>query len=141
VIETVKKLRWAPDIVHCHGWMSSLVPVYLRSVYHDDPLFTNYKIILSLYNNDFKTPFKSTFANKLRFDGIDEENLKLITKPDFVNISKLAIKYSDGIIIGSEEINEELAEHISTINKPVLSFKDETEYIDAYNEFYDNILL
>ena len=140
VIETVKKLRWAPDIVHCHGWMSALVPVYLRNVYHDDPLFTNYKIIFSIYNNDFKIPFRSTLANKLRFDGIGSENLKLIKNPDFVNITKLAIKYSDGIIIGSEEINEELAKYVSTINKPVLPFKDESQYIDAYNEFYDKIL-
>jgi len=141
VIETVKKLRWAPDIVHCHGWMASLVPVYLRSVYNDDPLFHNYKIIYSIYNNDFKTPFRSTFADKLRFDGIDGENLKMVKKPDFVNVSKLAIKYSDGIIIGSEEVNEELVKHLKTVNKPVLPFHDESTYIDAYNEFYDKILL
>jgi starch synthase len=140
VIETVKKLRWAPDIVHCHGWMTALVPVYLRSIYSDDPLFHNYKIIYSIYNNDFKTPFRSTFADKLRFDGIDGENLKLVKKPDFVNVSKLAIKYSDGIIIGSEEINEELSRYLQTINKPVLTYKDETQYIDAYNDFYDKIL-
>jgi starch synthase len=140
VIETVKKLRWAPDIVHCHGWMSALVPVYLRSIYNDDPLFHNYKIIYSVYNNDFKIPFRSTFIDKLRFDGIDGENLKMIKKPDFVSISKLAIKYSDGIIIGSEDINEELTKYISTVNKPVLTFKDETEYIDAYNDFYDKML-
>jgi starch synthase len=140
VIETVKKLRWAPDIVHCHGWMSALVPVYLRSIYNDDPLFNNYKIIYSIYNNDFKIPFRSTFADKLRFDGIDGENLKMVKDPDFVNVSKLAIKYSDGIIIGSEDINEELTRYLSTINKPVLSYKDESQYIDAYNDFYDKIL-
>jgi starch synthase len=140
VIETVKKLRWAPDIVHCLGWMSALVPVYLRSIYNDDPLFHNYKIIYSIYNNDFNTPFRSSFADKLRFDGIDGEGLKMIKKPDFVNLSKLAMKYSDGIIIGSENINEELTKYLTTINKPVLAFKDETEYIDAYNDFYDQIL-
>jgi starch synthase len=140
VIETVKKLRWAPDIVHCHGWMSALVPVYLRSIYSDDPLFHNHKIIYSIYNNDFKMPFRSTFADKLRFDGIDGENLKMVKKPDFINVSKLAIKYSDGIIIGSEEINEELRKYLKTINKPVLPYKEESEYIDAYNDFYDKIL-
>ncbi|HLN20255.1 MAG TPA: glycogen/starch synthase [Bacteroidales bacterium] len=140
VIETVKKLRWAPDIVHCHGWITSLVPVYLRSIYHDDPLFHNYKIIYSVYNNEFKTPFRSTFADKLRFDGIDGESLKLVKNPDFVNVSKLAIKFSDGIITGSPNINEELKKHLATINKPVLEYKDENEYIDAYNEFYDKIL-
>lgn len=140
VIETVKKLRWAPDIVHCHGWMTALVPVYLRSIYHDDPLFHNYKIVYSVYNNDFKTPFRSTFADKLRFDGIDGESLKMVKKPDFVSISKLAIKFSDAVIIGSEDIDVELKNHLSAVNKPVLDFKDENEYIDAYNDFYDKIL-
>jgi starch synthase len=64
----------------------------------------------------------------------------MVKKPDFINVSKLAIKYSDGIIIGSEEINEELKKYVKTINKPVLPYKDETQYIDAYNEFYDEIL-
>ena len=140
VIETVKKLRWAPDIVHCHGWMSALVPVYLRSIYADDPLFNNYKIIYSIYNNDFKTPFRSSFADKLRYDGIDGENLKLIKTADFINVSKLAIKYSDGIIIGSEKINDELNSYLKTIKKPILPFKDESQYIDAYNDFYDEML-
>jgi len=140
VIETVKKLRWAPDIVHCHGWMSSLVPVYLRCIYNDDPLFHNYKIIYSVYNNDFKTPFRVNFADKLRFDGIDGESLKIVKTPDFINISKLAIKYSDAVIIGSEDINEGLVRHLKTINKPVLPYQDELKYIDAYNEFYDSIL-
>jgi len=140
VIETVKKLRWAPDIVHCHGWMAALVPVYLRNIYNDDPLFHNYKIVYSVYNNDFKTPFRPTFADKLRFDGIDGESLKLVKTPDFVNVSKLAIKYSDAVIVGSEEINSELQKHISSINKPVLEFQDESKYIDAYNDFYDTLL-
>lgn len=140
VIETVKKLRWAPDIVHCHGWMTALVPVYLRSIYHDDPLFHNYKIIYSVYNNDFKKPFRSTFADKLRFDGIDGESLKLVKEPDFVNVSRLAMKFSDAVIVGSDDINADLKKHISGLNKPVLEYKDENEYIDAYNEFYDKIL-
>ena len=140
VIETVKKLRWAPDIVHCHGWMTALVPVYLRNIYNDDPLFHNFKIIYSIYNNDFNTPFRSSFADKLRFDGIDGENLKMVKKPDFVNVSKLAIKYSDGIIIGSEEINSDLTKYLEIIDKPVLKFQDESKYIDAYNDFYDKIL-
>jgi starch synthase len=64
----------------------------------------------------------------------------MVKKPDFVNVSKLAIKYSDGIIIGSEDVNEELKKYLITVNKPVLEFKDESEYIDAYNDFYDKIL-
>ncbi|MGB4292619.1 MAG: glycogen/starch synthase [Bacteroidales bacterium] len=140
VLETVKKLRWAPDIVHCHGWMSALVPVYLKDIYHDDPIFANHKIIYSVYNNEFKTPFRSTFADKLRYDGIDGDNLKLAQKPDFINISKLAIRNSDAVIIGSEDVNPELLKYIKSTGKPVLEYQDESNYIDAYNEFYDKLL-
>jgi len=140
VIETVKKLRWAPDIVHCHGWLASLVPVYLRSIYNDDPLFHNYKIVYSVYDNDFNTPFRSSFADKLRYDGIDGESLKLVKTPDFINVSKLAIKYSDAVVIGSEEINPELEKYLKTLSNPILKFQDEASYIDAYNDFYDKIL-
>ncbi|MFN8211448.1 MAG: glycogen/starch synthase [Bacteroidales bacterium] len=141
VIETVKKLRWAPDIVHCHGWMTALVPVYLRNIYNDDPLFHNFKIVYSVYNNDFKTPFRNTFADKLRYDGIDGENLKIVKKPDFVNVSKLAIRNSDGIIVGSEKINPDLHKFMEGTGKPMLEYKDESEYVDAYNDFYDKLLL
>ncbi|MCD4768786.1 MAG: glycogen/starch synthase, partial [Bacteroidales bacterium] len=108
VIETVKKLRWAPDIVHCHGWISALVPIYLRKVYDDDPLFSELKIIFSVYNNEFNNPFRDTFAGKLVSDGIGKDDLELARDPDFVNISKMAIDQSDGIIIGSKEINKDL---------------------------------
>jgi starch synthase len=139
VIETVKKLRWSPDIVHCHGWMTALVPLYLRIIYNDDPLFHNYKIVYSVYNNDFKTPFRSTFVDKLRFDGIDGESLKLAKNPDFINISKLAIRHSDAVIIGSENINTELDKYLKALDKPLLPFQDESKYIEAYDNFYDGL--
>ena len=120
--------------------MTALVPVYLRSIYHDDPLFHNYKVIYSVYNNDFKIPFRENFADKLRYDGIDGESLKLVKQPDFINVSKLAIKYSDAVIVGSEDINSELTKHLNSLSKPVLPFQDESNYIDAYNDFYDMIL-
>jgi starch synthase len=140
VIETVKKLRWAPDLVHCHGWISSLVPGYLRQVYNDDPLFHDYKIVYSVYNNDFKSPFRSTFPDKLRNDGVNGFDPELGTNPDFVNLTKFAISNSDGIIIGTETIDEELKRFIEQSGKPVLPYQDENNYIDAYNEFYDKLL-
>ena len=139
VLETVKKLRWAPDLVHCHGWMSALVPLYLRKVYDDDPLFSEVKIIYSVYNNDFKKPFRESFTDKLVSDGIDKQHLNFPGGADFYNISKLAVDHSDGIIIGSKEINKEVKEYIESQGKPSLGYQDEEEYIDAYNEFYDKI--
>lgn len=140
VLETVKKLRWAPDIVHCHGWMSALVPIYLRKVYYDDPLFDDVKIIYSVYNNDFQKPFRESFTDKLVADGIDRKALDFNDRADFFSISRLAIDNSDGIIIGSKEINNEVRKYIDSQEKPVLEYQDEEEYIDAYNEFYDKIV-
>ena len=140
VIETVKKLRWAPDLVHCHGWITSLVPAYLRQVYNDDPIFHNFKVVFSLYNNEFKTPFRSTFPDKLRNDGINGIDTDLITNPDYINLSKLAINNSDAVIYGSDVVNEELKKYIEKTGKPVLPYQDENNYIDVYNEFYDTLL-
>lgn len=140
VIETVKKLRWAPDLVHCHGWITSLVPAYLRQVYSDDPIFHHFKVVLSLYNNGFKTPFRSTFPDKLKSDGINGMNGDFIGNPDYINLSKMAIDNSDAIILGSENVSEELIKYIKGTGKPVLPYQDENSYIDAYNEFYDSLL-
>jgi len=141
VIETVKKLRWSPDIVHCHGWLTSLVPLYLRKLYYDDPIFHNFKTIYSVYNNGFKTPLRSSLREKLIADGIDKKDLKVIDgNTDFLSITKLATEFSDGVIVGSENLNEDVHKYLEGVKIPLLDFQSEDKYIDAYNEFYDKFL-
>ena len=140
VIETVRKLRWAPDIVHCHGWMSALVPAYLKHAYSDDPLFSNHKAIYSVYNNGFKKPFGKEFAEKLKKDGITELPDSLPDSPDFKNLTRLAIDNSDGIIFGSEDADADIEGYAGATGKPVLPFTDDESYIDIYNDFYDKLL-
>ncbi len=140
VLETVKKLRWAPDIVHCHGWMTGLVPLYLKKAYKDDPLFANSKVIYSVYNKEFKKPFESSFRKKLWMEGITNEDVNLLKPPSFFNLSKLAIIMSDAVILGSNTINQELARFVKSSKKPLLEFQKEEEYMDAYSQFYDTIL-
>jgi starch synthase len=140
VLETVKKLRWAPDIVHCHGWMTGLVPLYLKKVYNEDPLFSNSKVIYSVYNKEFKKPFKTAFRKKLWMEGISDDDVELIKNPSFQNLSKLAIHMSDAVIEGSEVISKDLVQFIETSKKPFLKYHAEHEYMDAYSQFYDTIL-
>ena len=140
VLETVKKLRWAPDIIHCHGWFTSLVPLYIKKAYNEDPLFANSKIVYSVYDNDFDKPLKKEFKNKLLFENISDKDVEIIKDPNYVNLSKLAIEMSDATIIGSETINPEILSFIKNSDKPHLDFKTEEEYIDAYSNFYDKIL-
>lgn len=140
VLETVKKLRWAPDIIHCHGWFTGLVPLYIKKAYNEEPLFANSKIIYSAYNDDFDKPLNKDFKNKILFENITNEDVKILNNPTFNNLSKLAIETSDATIIGSETINEELNSFIKNSGKPYLDYHNEESYIDAYSEFYDKIL-
>ena len=142
VLETVKKLRWAPDIVHCHGWISQVLPLYLKKIYRDDPIFSDCKVILSLYDDiapDEK--FSADFKEKIKFGDISGEDLADMESPDGINLAKLAVRYSDGIIMGSGNIAPELEEHCSKSGLPVLPFDagalESGAYIDIYNDFYD----
>jgi starch synthase len=142
VIETVRKLRWSPDIVHCHGWLASLVPLYLRKLYADDPVFSKVKSVYSVYNNGFKKPLKSSLSDKLVADGIDGSALKSIKgSTDFLSLTALAAENSDGIILGCEKIDEQVKKRITAMGKPLLEYQGEENYIDAYNDFYDKLLL
>ena len=140
VLETVKKLRWAPDIVHCHGWITSLVPLYLKKSYNDDPLFENSKIIYSAYNDEFESTLKKDFKKKLLMDGIEKTDVEILKKPDYINVNKIAIEQSDAVIFGSSEINKAIQEFIISSGKPYLDYKGPEEYIDEYSVFYDNVL-
>jgi len=141
VLETVRKLRWSPDIVHCHGWISSLVPLYLKHSFVDDPLYNKSKIIYSVYNDEFDKPLRKDFRKKLLIDGIQEDDVKILAQPSFENLTMLALNLSDAVILGSTDINKSVQKYIKTTKMPVLEFKAEDEYIDAYSEFYDEILM
>lgn len=141
VLETVRKLRWSPDIVHCHGWITSLIPLYLKRTYSDDPLYNKSKIVYSVYNDEFDKPLRKDFNKKLLMDGIQDSDVEALAQPSFENLTRIALDMSDAAIIGSTEINKSVQKYIKTIKKPVLDYKDEEEYIDAYSDFYDEILM
>jgi starch synthase len=141
VLETVKKLGWGPDIVHCHGWITSLVPIYIKKAYCDNPNFSETKVIYSIYDDDFNELMHKDFGNKIKLDGITSRDLKHYKTPDFVSITKAAIDFSDGVVIGSPNVNPELIQYLKEIEKPYLEYQPMERYIDAYNEFYDEILV
>lgn len=141
VIETVKKLNWAPDIIHVHGWLASLLPLYLKEYYRDEPLFTNSKIVTSLYNQSFDNTLNESMIEKIKFDNINGEAIGVLAKPSYTNIMKVAIDYSDALIIGSEEIPEELQTYLDNADKPVLGYHSLDDFAEAYTEFYSTKVL
>ena len=140
VIETVKKLGWAPDVVHCHGWFTSLMPMYLKKAFRDNPLFAETRIIYSVYADDFASPLNKDFGKKSIIEGVEKSDVELLKTPNFVNVTKHAIEYSDAVIKGSPKINSDIEKYLKKAGKPVLDFKNKEEYLDAYSEFYDEVL-
>lgn len=142
VIETVKKLRWSPDVIHVHGWFASLVPVYLRKVFTDDPLFAGSKIVLSLYGDGFPGSLDGSFRSKLEEEGVKERELSLLDEPTYENLVKFVMHHIDGVIFDSQDIPASIKGYIADRKIPCLDYLDKTspDYLDDYEKFYETIL-
>ncbi len=139
VLETVKKLGWKPDIIHCHGWMTALTPLYIKKLYHNDPHFADAKVVYSVYDNGFNKNWDSNFYEKLKFDGFEEEDIHDLKDVDFVTLTKKAIQVSDGVIQGSGQIDQEIVNAIKASETPFLEYFSEETCVKPINEFYDQI--
>jgi len=140
VLETVKKLRWTPDIIHCHGWMTSSVPLLIKKIYSQDVFFENSKIVYTLYNDAFKTPFRSGLGRKIMMDGIAPEDVALVEEANYANVSKLGIDSSDAVVCGDAEVNQEALDYAKSKGLPILEFPGEEDYVSKYDEFYNQLL-
>ena len=141
MLETVKKLRWSPTIVHCHGWFSAIVPMYLKKVFYDDPLFRDVKIVLSLSDDKFDGSLAADFKQKLEGEGIMDSNMKILEEPSYQNLYRFVIEYADGIIVTSPDADKELVNYARNAGKKVLDYVegDEKEIFDNYKRFYDEL--
>jgi starch synthase len=140
VLETVKKLGWPPNLVHCHGWLSSLVPYYVRKLHYESPVFSDSRIVVSVYDDGFAEPLAANMRKKVLLESLRSDELPHLANPDYVSLMKTAIDYSDGIIIAGEHIHPELEEYIRKSGKAILEYQGEETYLDAYHTFYGNIL-
>ena len=145
VLETVKKLRWAPDIIHCSGWISHVLPLYLKKAYNEDPIFTQSKVVLSLYDDSTPEKLSEGFAQTIRMGDIGPEDVSVLTpEASGIELAKLAAQYSDGIILGAPDVNPALVEHAKGTGLPLLPFDEASlsdgSYMDKYNAFYDKLL-
>jgi Glycogen synthase len=144
VLETVKKLRWKPDIIHCQGWISNLVPLYLKKAYKEDPIFTDSKVVLSVYDEIDNITFDQQMKSKLLLPGIKSKDIELLNPANGINLAKLAVKYSDGIILGSDNVSKDVTNFAKISHVPILPYveinQSNPEYIKVYNQFYDKIL-
>ncbi|MDA7729672.1 glycogen/starch synthase [Flavobacteriaceae bacterium] len=140
VIETVKKLNWSPDVIHLHGWFTSLFPLYLKTYYKDEPIFADCKIVTSVYAKDFEGVFSKDFQKKVAFDEIPDKEIILLKNANFENLTQLSLNYSDGYVIADAETPEEIEKSSAAEKIPGLSF-EETQQKDALINFYSQNII
>jgi starch synthase len=140
VLETVKKFGWAPDVIHCHGWLSGMVPVFVREAYHNEPIFKNSTIVYSVYDENYVDALPENFNQKGSINGMNESALAPYTDGDQLSITKGAFHYSDAVILGNEVLSEAVMSQIEGLQKPVLDFQDKENYLVNYVEFYKKLL-
>lgn len=145
VIETVKKLRWTPDIIVCSGWMSALAPLYLKKAFSDEPFFAHSKIVLMLDDNEYQKPFSTKFTDKLRIEGITNTDVRSIAgfPVGYEELMRLAVDYSDAIVYASEKVNQRVANYAETKGKPILAYQSAENLDDVCKrqwDFYQTLL-
>ena len=141
VIETVKKLGWAPDIIHCQGWMTSLIPLYLKTIYKDEPVFKNAKVVYSVFEDQFHETLGTDFSRKAGLNNIDDENMACFSDASCSSLYIGGITHADAVVKYSQNLHPSVEKHISLHSgKPFLDHSVMTEYADAYEQFYDDLL-
>ena len=140
VVETVKKLNWVPDIIHVHGWLTSCLPIYLKHFYKDEALFSETKIVTSVYSQSFEGSLDAEMINKIKFDGVPQNAIQELEVPNYENLIKTAINHSDGVIIASENVSSSLTKFIESSEKAFLPYIPKERFAEAYTNFYNDLL-
>lgn len=142
VLETVKKFGWAPDYIHCHGWMTSLVPFYLKTVYRDEPVFQNARTVYSVYENGFEGVLSEDFTTKAKITSdIEDDLLKPFAQADNTSLYTAGSEYADGVIVGCDSLDKKVSDFLSSLNdKPLLEYKNgDTPIAEEYMGFYESL--
>ncbi|MNJ83948.1 Glycogen synthase [compost metagenome] len=142
VLETVKKLGWKPDVIHCHGWMTSLMPLYIKKIYNKDPHFADTKVVYSIYDHKegFESSWDERFHEKLKFDGFDDEVTNLVKSPTLDAITKAAVTFSDGVVQSSEAIPADLQRVYDEATCLKLNYLPEEHLTKGLSEFFDKVI-
>ena len=138
VLETVKKLRWVPDVIHCQGWMSAVVPLYIKTAYREEPSFAKTKVVTSLFPKTLQNDLGKNFKKCVEFREAKAELLAPYSDSfDFGEMGKLAIDYSDGIVMATPDVDKSLEQYAKDKGLPLLGYQE--DFADAYEAFYDQI--
>lgn len=137
VLETVKKLRWNPDIIHCHGWLPALIPLYVKTAYREEPAFRDSKVVYSIYGQAFKESFRDNYPNNLLTKGMTTEDAGSFDSPiDYNALMRKAIEFSDGVMFHSENSDDSFSSFAKSKGIPAIEAPSDPQ---ATDNFYNTI--
>lgn len=142
VLETMKKLRWIPDIIHCQGWASAIAPLLIKRAYQDEPSFCDSKVVVSVSASEFKTDLGDSFQRSVPFRDITTKDISDVCTGNctYTELAKIAIKFADGVVFESKRMPSEITTYAKTLGKPTLAYQGEENYAEAYSAFYDSLM-
>ncbi len=139
VIETVRKLGWGPDIVHCNDWITSFIPLYLKTTYKNDPLFKATKTVFTIYNNSFNHKFKGDLMGKVKMMDIEDNMLGHLKTGDYEGFIKLGAQFSDIVSVGGD--NKKLEGLVKKIKeKKIETIEKDDNYTESYYNLYNELV-
>ena len=138
-IETVRKLGWAPDVVHCNDWITSFIPLYLKTTYKNDPLFKSTKSVFTIYNNSFTYKFKEDIMDKVKMIDIEDNMLGNLKSADYEGFIRMGVEFSDAVIVAGE--NKKLEDLFKKIKEKKVETIDKDEnYTESYFNLYNELM-
>lgn len=142
VLETVKKLKWVPDVIHCQGWISAIAPIFIKRAYHDEPSYANCKVVYSATEPEFELDFGEHFMDCIQFKDIETEELKEVFEGSygFDDLQKLAVRYSDAVILNDNKVSKKVTDYAESLGLPILGASAKEDYKQTYSEFYDKLI-
>ena len=125
----VKKLRWTPNVIYCSGWMAALVGLYVKKAYADTPFFENAKIVVSLDDQEYMTPFGTKFADKMLVEGVLHSDVRSVAglPVAYEDLMRLSIDYADAIVLASPTVNTRLYNYAFNSGKPILPYAEDNK--------------
>ncbi|MCP3659296.1 MAG: glycogen synthase [Bacteroidetes bacterium] len=142
ILETIKQLEWSPNVIHCNGWFSSLVPMYIKTLYKNEPVFKDSKCIFTIYNNQFEQGLLSEDMLQKEPQLINEDILTKEGKIDYFKMLALGARYSDIVTrsYNDDDVNDsDIKEKFSNIiNIPISSTPD---FVSSYEKIYQDLIV
>jgi len=140
VLETVKKLGWQPDLIHCNGWFAGMMALYLKHFYKKDPHFKETKVVYNLFNEVFDQPLDSRLHEKLKFDGFPKAVLEKAKDTDFISYTQLILDHCDGITVAEPNLSPELRGLFDQSTALKQDYIAEEIEAKAFSAFFDKVL-